>query len=442
MRHRNLFALILIFSVLVRVIVAFYLGDVVDAPPLMTDQRSYHALGARILQGHGYSFDSSWYPFTRPETPTAHWSFLYPLFVSAVYALFGIHPLAVRLLQGVLGGLLLPWLVYRLARRLFPQRPWLPLIASAATATYAYFILHAATLMTETFYIAFVLWGMELSLRIEARLRAREAIPLGEALQLGLSFGLATLMRQSILPWLPLLLLWLLWRAWRAGQLRQAAYRLALGGVLIVGLIAPWTYRNYRVYGQFLLLNSNTGYAMYSAQHPMHGTTFHEYAAAPLPEDLRRDKMNEAQMDRELMRCGLAFVAAEPGRYLRLCLSRVRAYFEFWPTADTTLLHNIGRTGSFGLYLPFMIYGLLLALREPAVALRTKLIIAFAVFYGLIHILTWSMVRYRLVVDATLMPFVARAVQEVYLRLARRLGWERPLGRALQRIASRESLPG
>ncbi|HEX9117034.1 MAG TPA: hypothetical protein VGA61_13280, partial [Anaerolineae bacterium] len=95
---------ILALSVVARVAVAFYLGDVVAAPPLLTDQLSYHTLGVALLAGHGFSFPVGWYPFTPPHTPTAHWSFLYSLFVAAVYALFGAHPLAVRFIQSNLGG--------------------------------------------------------------------------------------------------------------------------------------------------------------------------------------------------------------------------------------------------------------------------------------------------------------------------------------------------
>ena len=73
----------------------------------------------RAIAGHGFSYEQGWYPFTPANTPTAHWSFLYSLYVAGVYGLFGVHPLAVRLAQAVLGGLLLPWLVYRLGRRLY-----------------------------------------------------------------------------------------------------------------------------------------------------------------------------------------------------------------------------------------------------------------------------------------------------------------------------------
>jgi hypothetical protein len=415
---------ILCFSVLARIAVALYLGDVVEAPSLLVDQRSYHNLAARLLSGHGYSFETNWYPFTPPDTPTAHWSFLYPLYLAAVYAIFGLHPLAARLVQAVLGGLLLPWLVHRLTRRAFPiglagsSRESIPLFAAAGTAVYFYFILYAATLMTETFYIAALLWATERALALLGKPGARCALALGAAL------GIATLMRQSILPWVAVLFAWLLWTGWRHGLLRRAAAALALSLAVLALAILPFSLRNYLVYGQFLLLNSNAGYAMYSAQHPMHGTDFQAYEAAPLPADLQG--MNEAQMDRELMRRGIAFVLTDPARYLALSLSRVLDYFEFWPSADTSLLHNIGRVGSFGLFLPLMLIGLWLTrprstalLGSPASRWRDRLaspqslLTLFLAFYALLHILTWAMARYRLPADALAMPFAAVAFRRL-----------------------------
>ena len=237
--------------------------------------------------------------------------------------------------------------------------------------------------------------------------------------QLGLSLSLATLLRQSILPWVPVLLAYLLWLAWRHKRMRDGVYT----GVIVCGMLAisilPWTYRNYRVYGQFLLLNSNTGYAMYSAQNPMHGTHFREFDAAPLPEGFQWG--NEATMDRELLQRGLRFVIEDPGRYLLLSLSRIRAFFEFWPTGDTTWLHNLGRAGSFGLFLPFMLYGLYHALRSPQLLQRTIVLLLFAAFYTLLHLLTWAMVRYRLPVDAVMMPWAGWALVDLGRRVGRAL---------------------
>jgi hypothetical protein len=199
----------------------------------------------------------------------------------------------------------------------------------------------------------------------------------------------------------------------------MASALIAAGAVMAL-LIAPFTIRNYSVYGQFLLLNSNAGYAMYSAQHPMQGTDFQEFAAAPIPEGII--DLNEPQMDRELMQRAIGFVTADPGRYVLLSLSRIPDYFEFWPTADSSLVNNLGRVGSFGLMLPFFIYGLVLAVHWAGPAAQRgwgafstsplALVLLFMLCYSILHILTWAMPRYRLPVDAVALPLAALALTQ------------------------------
>lgn len=416
--QQGLLALLYVLSVLLRVGVAFYRGDHVPPPPGAPDDTSYSYLAERLATGYGYSFDQPWYPFGKPAGyPTAHWSFLYTIFLAGVYALVGIHPLAGRLVGALLGGLLLPLMVYRLSRRLFPGQDRVALFAVGCTAFYAQFILFAAKLMTENFYLVALLWTMERALALAEQPNLTQGIVLGFAL------GVAVLLRQSALPWIVLLFAWLLWVGWRTGRLKHTIGALMVAGILLILAILPFTIRNYCVYGDFLLLNSNTGYAMYSAQHPMHGTSFQEYDAVHVPAELR--SLSEAQLDRELMRLGIGFVLTDPWRYFLLSLSRIPDYFEFWPTPDTILLHNVGRMVSFGLFLPFMLCGLWMAvrrfgpLRTPAAWTRfsvtpVALILLFMVSYSLLHILTWAMPRYRLPVDAVAMPFAALALAEVF----------------------------
>lgn len=426
---RRYLLIILFVSVALRVAVAFYLGNEIDAPPLLTDQRSYDALGTRLITGHGFSFDRGWYPFTEANTPTAHWSFLYSLWVAAVYSIFGPNPLAVRVVQAILGGILLPLIVYYLSTTLFQSSAFRPrlsergmpteqlaLVAAGISAVYFYFVLYAATLMTETFYLIALLWSLLLMMRLG------EQPTLKRGLWLGLSLGLTTLLRQSVLPWLFIAVGWLVLVAFRGRALRQMTGALLAAGLVIVVMIAPFAIRNYAVYGQFLLLNSNAGYAMYSAQHPMQGTDFQEFTGAPMPADLHG--LNEAQMDRELMQRGIGFVTADPGRYILLSLSRIPDYFEFWPTADTSLINNIGRVGSFGILLPFFVYGLVLAIRwagpvaqrgwGPFLNSPLALLLLFALWYSILHILTWAMPRYRLPVDAVALPLAALALTHAF----------------------------
>ena len=81
-RTKQLLAMILTVAVLVRIPVAIYMGDQVTELPGIQDQISYDALAHSLLDGRGYSFTENWYPFTRANTPTSHWSFLYPIYCS------------------------------------------------------------------------------------------------------------------------------------------------------------------------------------------------------------------------------------------------------------------------------------------------------------------------------------------------------------------------
>ena len=121
LRRRILIA-ILFGSVLVRVLAALYLGNSVEVLPGTFDQVSYHNLALRVLSGHGFTFGEVWWPITAANAPTAHWSYLYVLFLAGVYALFGAYPIAARLIQAILVGVLQPLLTYRIGRRLFGKR--------------------------------------------------------------------------------------------------------------------------------------------------------------------------------------------------------------------------------------------------------------------------------------------------------------------------------
>lgn len=444
-RARQALLAVLLLSVALRVAVALHYGNWV---PAGQDDHSYSQLAWRLARGHGYSFDRAWYPFTPAETPTAHWSFLYTALVAGVYRIAGYRPLAARLVNATATGLLLPWAVYRVTHRTFPERSSAAAIAAVGAAGYAYFVLYGARIMTEGLYMIALLWSLDSALSVADDIRRGDGVPVHHSFQLGLSLSVATLLRQAILPWVPVILLWLAWQAlssrWsvagerrrvRQGlsQVRNGLLPLAVAGAVLMAFILPWTLRNYRVYDSFLLLNSNTGYAMYSAQHPMHGTDFQAHEAAPLPDDLLQGSwLTEPEWDRALMERGIGFVVAEPARYIRLSASRALSFIVFWPTHDTPLVNNVGRLVSFTVCLPFMVYGSLLALMEARRASQTALdllrwpavlLLGFVCFYALLHILTWAMPRYRVPVDAVMMPFAAIAVLDLCDRIRGRVRW-------------------
>ncbi len=147
--------------------------------------------------------------------------------MAAVYSVAGPHPLAARLASAVLAGILLPLLLYRLSRRVFPSVPPLTInhspftihhLSALLAAIYAYFILYSAMVQTEALFICALLWSLERALAVEQALRRGETPHWPAWLGLGLSLGIAALLRQSILPWVVVLFLWLLWRALLAAR--------------------------------------------------------------------------------------------------------------------------------------------------------------------------------------------------------------------------------
>lgn len=416
---KHLLLVIVALSVLVRLVAGLFLGNEVVNLPGTNDQLSYHHLAQRLINGFGFSFAEPWWPMTQPDEPTAHWSFLYTFYMTAVYKLFGVNPLVARLIQLLIVGVLQPYLVYLLGQRLFNE--WVGLAAALFTAVYFYFIYYAATLMTEPFYITAILAGLYQTIRMAD---AREKIQLKDALLLGLILGMTVLLRQLYLLVIPFQLLWLAWARYKQHG-RLPIIQLGVATAVVVACILPFTYYNYQRFDRFVLLNTNAGYAFYFGNHPTYGTEFipilYDYIAL-IPESLLQERLDEAALDQELLSRGMGFIFDDPVRYIRLSLSRIPAYFMFWPSADSGLLSNLSRMGSFGIMLPFMLYGMWKTVRAQWswAIFQTPyfLLLLFGLVYTAVHLLTWALIRYRLPVDAVFLLFAGVAAVDLVRRFA------------------------
>lgn len=257
---------------------------------------------------------------------------------------------------------------------------------------------------------------------------------------LGLSLGAAVLLRQLFLLIIPFIFLWILWARLSgtglSGTGRRQVFPLLVSASIVILMILPFTAFNYARFGHFVLLNTNAGYAFFWGNHPIYGTQFKPILppemgsyGALIPEELRA--LDEAALDKALLRQGIQFILDDPQRYVLLSLSRIPAYFMFWPSSDSSLVSNIARVASFGMLWPFMLYGVLRSLLRPQAAIRLQppspafLLFLFVTVYTLIHLLTWTLIRYRLPVDAVLVVFAGLAVIDLVERvpLFRRIVW-------------------
>jgi hypothetical protein len=129
--------------------------------------------------------------------------------------------------------------------------------------------------------------------------------------------------------------------------------------------------------------------------------------------------LNEAELDKALLKLGIQFVLDDPGRFLLLSISRMEEYFKFWASPDSGFLSNVSRVGSFGLCLPFMLYGVWVTVtrtwKSQAAIHRwmTALLLIFIFVYTTVHLFSWTLIRYRLPVDAVLLIFAAVGIEKL-----------------------------
>jgi 4-amino-4-deoxy-L-arabinose transferase-like glycosyltransferase len=418
---------IMVSAILLRVLSALFHGNSVIVLPGIYDQISYDSLARRVVGGFGFTFAETHWPLTQPGEPTAHWSFLYTLYLAAIYALLGPQPLVARLIQAVVVGVLQTSLIYRVGKKTFSRN--IGILSAGITAFYIYFIYYSGALMTEPFYITAILYSLYLAMEIGEQDGKTSDVKLG--LSLGISLGITVLLRQVFLLFIPFLILWI----WLIRVKRQLGFPF-FPTVLSLGLIAlfilPVSLYNYSRFGRFVLLNTNSGYAFFWGNHPIYGTQFIPVLPVDMPsyqelipQEVRH--LDEAALDQELLKRGIQFVLDDPERYILLSLSRIPAYFTFWPSPESGIISNISRVASFGVVFPFMMYGLFLYATGVSTQEGNRLVtlfvssagllILFAMVYTSVHLLTWALIRYRLPVDAVLIPFAALGLSDLYSRL-------------------------
>ena len=155
---------------------------------------------------------------------------------------------ALRLANVMIGALVIVF-IWLSARRLFPKRPRIALLAAGFVAFLPMHIAMSASINNDALAELFIAAVM---LRLLAALQQEETTP-GQWALTGLLIGLGLLTKFQayiLIPLAGVVWLWQLWRAWRGHRLSP---RLWLGGAALalpaLLLPLPWWLRNIAVYG-------------------------------------------------------------------------------------------------------------------------------------------------------------------------------------------------
>lgn len=418
---------LLVVAVLSRVA---FLWEFVATNPLATqlysDAKLYHEWALAIANGDLLGPAE---PFHHPPA--------YPYLVGLVYAIVGPSPIAVFVLQALLGPFVL-LAIYALARRVAPR-------AFALGAVFC-----------VTFYLPMPLF--ETRLLGESAATAASAFALlhltgcagprtrGRWLLGGLLLGLACALRPNLLLALGFValaaaLLDTTQRTMRSRLLDASA--VLLGGLLA---ITPFAVRNVVHAGEFVLLCDTGGVNLYLAHHEHAGASFRvpdpawgnveeqpRVARAFATTFARDSDLTWREVSSVLAGRAIAFAIENPAIELRLLASRLRAFlddFEYEVLYSPAAERSIQRTAAsfFVSFLPlamFLAVGVWFALtcrdrrRDPAILV----LLAFTLAQLLTVLLFFQYARFRVVALPALVPLAALGAAELLPRLrARRFG--------------------
>jgi hypothetical protein len=320
---------------------------------------------------------------------------LYPAILSQLARLPGWIWLAH--LGGALLGTLVVYLGYRLALFIVPDTSS-AVIAALLLAVHPGLAIYAGLLQTETLYTVFLLSLMLVVFRFP------QDSGLSRGVMAGVLAGLAGLTRTVAVGFFPLLLLSVLW----AGRDNLRRLVLPLGVALLFWCLtlAPWTVRNYRMFGAFVPVTSGGGSSLLLGNNPYASgglrvaAGFEQWHAGQLAQQGGGGR-NEVEYAAVNGRIALEHMTADPGGTLLLALKKSHIYWVY-PAVHTDSDSRV--------QLPAVGMDLILALGAAVgfVLLRPPRRIAFPavavlVFFWLVQAVLHSEARFRLPV----VPFIA-----------------------------------
>lgn len=264
--------------------------------PPWNDMAMYDSARLALLDGRPY--------------PIA-WPPLYPLFLAGITKVFGggLSPLYAA--QAAVSALTcLP--VYLAGREAFGRRA--ALAALVVCAFYVDAVWYSSVLLAETLGLFFLAWAVYFLLRGPRPAAA------------GAALGLACLCKGAFLIALPPACLWLLLDGGFKAGLKRAA---ALGAVTLL-LILPWSFRNYRTYGKFVLLEPHIGLSLFLGHNPSAtGGCDYYFVGQDYASFYSDASLSPTERDERAKRAAVEFALANPRREVELFLLKLSKYWSF-----------------------------------------------------------------------------------------------------------------
>lgn len=368
--------------------------------PLTHDEHEYLALAESLQAGRGFVYAEP------PAGTTQQFGRApgYPAFLAVLGAggTHGASPLRIKVAQSLLGGLLV-WIIASLAWR--SAGPRAGILAGWIAAVYPPLVFITAYVFSETLY-AVVALAAALVFQIGVDSTGSGRRTLGLFTGAGVLAGIGALVRPAMLFFLPLAAGYFLLK-------RRAIAALVL--VLAAGaVIAPWTVRNMRAHGRFVLIASEGGVTFWTGNHPLargEGDLAANPALKAAELEFRRQHPGRSGEELEPIyyRDALRRIGADPVWWLGLLARKV--FYTIVPAGPSYTLHSPRYRAAtivpYLLLLPFAAVGAVRLSRSPRPPAALFLLAGSAV---LVCIVFFPQERFRIpVLDPALIVCAAAA---------------------------------
>ena len=271
------------------------------------DADVYRIIAGNIAQYHAYlGIDGK---------PDVFWAPGYPLFISAIYMLFGIDNLsAVRIIQAVLSALMV-FPVYFICARVFDQK--IGIIAAIITCVYPGFIGYSGMILPQLL-IAFLL-------TVFMWLIIRPQFNVLSDVVLGLMAGYSALTRPELILFYLLILIII---PFAARPKCLSVKRALLILVVMCSVISIWSVRNYALFGKFIPVSIHSGDTLWISTWKEEWLEWQEKE----PYISLGKGKGPIEASEAYFRAGIDNIKDHPFIYLKMCTKRL---YRLWLTGHS-----------------------------------------------------------------------------------------------------------
>jgi 4-amino-4-deoxy-L-arabinose transferase-like glycosyltransferase len=388
---RHYYAVIIglaLFSILLRITLLWSLGWA--ERPLVDDEGKYHEMALSIASGQGFQLEGK---------PTSWSGPGFPAYLASWYVLFGSKPNVGRSANTLLAGVLTV-LVCFVGSRIFSRE--IGLVAGAITAVYPSLVYWNLFMLTEILYAC----GLLAIALVFSFLYERPYV--NRAILAGFFIGLVSYIRPIGLIMIPLIILWIL-----IFLNTPFLKRILLTVVIFVSLIlvlAPWTIRNYRVHHRFVPITTNGGVNLLQGNNPVSWAPENElrgnltfYLSESMKPYFREEYLNlsEVELSEKAMAITRQFLKDHITEAPIMAFYKVKQLFKIFPHG-VSILEKLGLAVSYGVLLPFIIVGLVVAAFRNK---RSWILFIFLLATMLGSIIFYGCPRLRLPVEPIMIIF-------------------------------------